>query len=314
MSQIALFERRQCLLGVEATYGTDPTLTGAANTMQTLNGSISYEADELERPIDSEVLAAKPFVLVGRRGVFKGEVELLGAATAGDSAPISPVLRACGLAETLSAGPPARARYSKINDDFESAAIYFRHGGLLHKLLGARGTIEWSFELPGYWRASVTITGFFTVPTAATLSGVTTAAFRSPPIATTETVAGTVNGVAVRLQSFSYNLGRNVIYDEDGIDRGVYLVDGKAEGGSIKIRQPAEADLSAFLGTLNPWTLATNHTELPLVITLDGGTSKKIVQTVSAAQLMLPQITNTKEGISWELRYKSLGNMTLDFE
>lgn len=314
MSQISLFERRQCVLGLETTYGVDPTLTGAANSMLTLNGSIAYEADELERPIDEVELRAKPFVLVGKRATFKGEIELIGAATAGDSAPISPVLQACGLAETLSAGPPARSRFSKISDAFASVALYFEHGGLLHKMLGCRGTIEWSFEIPGYWRASVTLTGFFSVPTAGTISGVTLAAFRAATPAETETTAATINGVTVRLQSWNYNLGNNVMYDEDSEHRGVYIMDRKSEGGTIKIRQPEASALSAFLGTLNPWTLATNHTVIPLVITLDGGASRKAVQTVSAAQLMLPAIQNTKDAISWEIQYKSLGNMTLDFE
>lgn len=314
MSQISLFERRQCVLGLETNYGVDPTLTGAANSMLTLNGSITYEADELERPIDEIELRAKPFVLVGKRATFKGQIELIGAATAGNAAPISPVLQVGGLAETLSAGPPSRARYSKISDGFESAALYFEHGGMLHKMLGCRAEIEWSFELPGYWRADVTLTGFFSVPTAGTISGVTLAAFRAPTPAETETVSATINGVTVRLQSWSYKLGNNVVYDEDSEHRGVYIMDRKSEGGTIKIRQPPSADLSAFLGDLNPWTLATNHTQVPIVITLDGGTSRKAVQTVSAAQLMLPSISNTKDATSWEIQYKSLGNMTLDFE
>lgn len=314
MSQISLFERRQCVLGLETTYSVDPTLTGAANSMLTLNGSITYEADELERPIDEVELRAKPFVLVGKRATFQAEIELLGAATAGATAPISPALEVCGLAETLTEGPPARSRFSKISDGFESAALYFEHGGMLHKMLGIRGTIEWSFELPGYWRGQLTLTGFFTVPTAGTISGVTLAAFRAPTPAETETVEATINGVTVRLQSFSYNLGNNVVYDEDSEHRGVYIMDRKSEGGTIKIRQPPSADLSTFLGTLNPWTLATNHTAVPLVITLNGGTSRKVVQTVSAAQLMMPAIQNTKDAISWEIQYKSLGAMTLDFE
>lgn len=312
MAGISLFERRQLLVGLESTYRVDPTLAGATNSMLTLDGSISYEADELERKVDSALLQADPFVLVGKRAKVEFSIELLGAATVGDAAPIGPVLKALGLAETLT--PATRSRFSQIHDAFESVAVYFEHGGMLHKVLGCRGDIEWSMDMLGYWRGKVTLTGVFEIPAAGALTGVTLTAFRTPIAAETETVSCTINGITCRFQGFSFKLGNNVIYDEDSEEAGVYITNRDAAGGMIKIRQPPSADLTAFLGDFNPWTVARAHTQVPIIVTLDGGASKKTIHTISNAQLMLPKITSTKEAITWEIGYKSVGAFTLDFE
>lgn len=100
---IALYANRTLLAKQEATYGLDPVPTGAANAVLSMEGSIQVEADKLERDIDSAYLGAHPYVLVNKRATVQFKIDLLGAATAGTAAPCGPILRACGMSETLNA-------------------------------------------------------------------------------------------------------------------------------------------------------------------------------------------------------------------
>lgn len=136
-----LMRKTAILAKIESTYGTDPTPTGAANAILISNQSIvPLNAQNVDRAVVREYLGGSE-QLVGityKSAAF--DVELAGSGAAGTAPAYGPLLRACGLAETISAGN--RVEYDPISASFESVTLYYYDDGVLHKLLGCRGSFK----------------------------------------------------------------------------------------------------------------------------------------------------------------------------
>jgi hypothetical protein len=97
------FGTRQILFKLETTEGVDPIPTGAANALLTFEADLSIETDTPSRMPDRAYFTSEDKIDVGGRAKISFQADLLGAATAGTSAPISPLMQGCGFAEVLSA-------------------------------------------------------------------------------------------------------------------------------------------------------------------------------------------------------------------
>jgi hypothetical protein len=179
---IQTYNTRQILVKTETTAGVDAAPVGASDSMLTFNGVVSIEADKLDRTPDRPFFGADPFLLVHKRATAEFEIELIGNATVGNSAPIAAILKACGMAETLVGG--TSASYSFVSSGFTSATVYFYIGPLRCTMVYSMGTFEITQEIKSFNRAKVTMTGVITnatMPTENVVSGVTIAAFQAPP-------------------------------------------------------------------------------------------------------------------------------------
>jgi len=129
------------LAKIESSYGVDPTPTGAANAMLVSNLSANVlNANNVDRALIRAYLGGSE-QLVGT--VYKSldfEVELASSGTLGTAPPWGPLLRACGFAETVTA--VTRVDYTPVSDALESVTLHYHDDGVLHKLLGARGSFE----------------------------------------------------------------------------------------------------------------------------------------------------------------------------
>jgi len=129
------------LAKIETTYGTDSVPTGAANAMLISNLSINpLNANNVSRDLintyfgGSEELVGTAFV----EAAF--DIEVAGSGAAGTAPAWGALLRACGFAEAITASQ--RVDYTPVTNSLESVTIYYHDDGVLHKLLGARGTFE----------------------------------------------------------------------------------------------------------------------------------------------------------------------------
>ncbi len=134
-----LIRNTAILAKIEATYGVDPIPTGALNALVVSNVNINpLNAQNVDRDIIRAYLGGSE-QLVGTNYVECGfDVELVGSGTVAVAPAWGPLLRACGFAEVITAA--TRVDYTPISTAFESAAIYWYDDGVLHKLLGARGS------------------------------------------------------------------------------------------------------------------------------------------------------------------------------
>lgn len=128
------------LAKVETTEGTDAVPTGSANALlvsdMTINPLNAQNVDRaLIRPYfgGSEQLVGTAFI------ELSFTVELAGSGTAATPPAWGALLRGCGFAETVSTYV-AYAPDTPANQ--KSLTIYYHDDGVLHKLLGAKGTVR----------------------------------------------------------------------------------------------------------------------------------------------------------------------------
>lgn len=104
---MALYFRKKTLLAkAESTYGVDPTPTGASNAILTKNLQIQLmQGNTVNRDVDRPTLGNDLTYHVAPYTKLTFDVEMAGAGTAGVAPAYAPLLKACGLAETVVASP-----------------------------------------------------------------------------------------------------------------------------------------------------------------------------------------------------------------
>lgn len=167
------------LAKIEATYGVDSVPTGGANGMLVSAPQITpLNANNIDRDLVRPYFGSSE-QLVGTRYVeCSFDVELAGSGTAGTPPAFGPLLRACALAETLIA--VTRADYTPITNAQESVTIYWYDSGVLHKLTGARGTVDFMLGSGERPVAKFKFSGLYVAISAATPGSVSFALFTTP--------------------------------------------------------------------------------------------------------------------------------------
>lgn len=295
---IKLFERRAMVAKVESTYGTDSTPTGAADSMLVLEGSIQVEADPLARNIDRAYLGSNPFVLVNRRATVTGSIELLGASTVGNAAPIAPILRGCAHAEVLT--PATSAVYNPISTAFQSLTIYFEWAGHKFEVTGARGSLDFDLSIDNFGRASFTFTGLIVTSniTEATISGFTLAAFQAPVAIQSSNFTVSIGGTDLNVQSVQLSQGQPPQIYHGSEAREVSYND-RASTGRIRMFAPDFADF-------NGWSVANAESSSAIVAAVNGGAGKITTLSIAAAQFQMPQNVNLNGAAGIEIPFVAL--------
>lgn len=102
---------------------------------------------------------------------------------------------------------PAQVIYMPISSSFESITIYVNVDGVLHTLLGARGTVQIDLPLQGIPQFKFTFTGVF-VPVADSVApALTLTAFQAP------LVLNNVNSSGLVISGYSAAVAANMMFD-----------------------------------------------------------------------------------------------------
>jgi len=255
-----LYRKRIVLAKTEVTYGVDPTPTGAANAILVRNLDVT--------PIDIEYVSRdliRPYLgnsdsLVGAKNVKASfEVELSGSGTAGTAPAYGPLLRACGLSETVSAG--VSVTYAPISSAFESVTIYVNVDGVLHKVFGARGTVSLELsakQIPVY---KFEFTGLYQAVTDTAAPTPTYTGFITPlPVNAANSSGFALHSYSGLLQSLSVALGNDVVYRNLVSQESVIITDRKATG-QVTIEAPtiAAKDYFSAANNVTLGSLALTH-------------------------------------------------------
>ncbi|WP_313178252.1 phage tail tube protein [Massilia sp.] len=139
MADPRLIRKTTILAKLETTYGLDAAPTGAANALLVSNLSVNpMNAEYISRDIIREYLGGSE-ELAGARYMECGfDIELVGSGQNAVAPAWGPLMRSIGFAEVIT--PAMRVDYVPISGAFESSTIYYYDDGVLHKLLGVRGT------------------------------------------------------------------------------------------------------------------------------------------------------------------------------
>jgi hypothetical protein len=309
------FRNKVLLAKIESEYGTDSVPTGAANAILTRNLSIqTMQGQTVEREVDRATYGHFQMFHTGPHTVLSFDVEAAGSGTPATPPAYGPLLRACGLAQTINT--TVSVEYNPISAAEESVTLYYWQDGIQHRVLGARGSFTIGLspgELP-YFR--FTFTGKRAAPTdVVSIAGVSFAAFRQP-----QAVNNAFTGefefstyTTATLTAFEVDMGQDVQYRNVVGNESVQITD-RRPGGSITLEEPllATFDLHEFIACHDTGALSIRHgasepcEETP---TADG---KVIEITAPKVQLVQPQIGDSQGIATIQMGMRFLPNLGND--
>lgn len=247
-----LSRRRVLLAKVESTYGVDAVPTGADNAI--LIEDLNWSMDRLrlvERPAIRSSIGTLQQLYGGSLQAASFTVEVKGSGTAGTAPEIGVLLRGCAMAENIVAS--TSVTYLPASASQASLTLYIYEDGTLTKLLGARGTVDFTGATGGRLMANFSFTGHFTGPADTALA---TPTYDSAVPAVLIGGSFSIGSFAAVIESMNFSLG-----NELGVPPDINAADGYAEvhvigrdvNGSINPEQPLVAT-AAFLADLKSGT------------------------------------------------------------
>jgi len=207
-----LMRNTAVLAKIETTYGTDAAPVGTTDAI--------LVSDVTARPMEMQTVdraLLRPFMGNSEQlptQIYNGvefSVELAGSGTAGTAPAIGKLLRGCGFAETTVAG--TSVAYAPVSSVFESLTLHVNIDGVVHKSLGARGTVSFSFKNNDRPMARFNFTGLFVPVADAALPSVTLTAWKKPlPCNRTNTPTFNLHSYAAMLDDLQIDLANQVVY------------------------------------------------------------------------------------------------------
>jgi hypothetical protein len=274
-------KRGGILAKIESVYGTDSVPTGAANAVAVMNPQFTTDVTVVERDqILRDSISRLSFVVGRKLARLTFGVEMKGSGTAGTAARHGPLLRACGLSETIVA--VTSVTYAPVNTGFESVTIYWYDGTKLYKLTGAYCTMRIIEEVGQFGRYEFTATGLWNLPTDAAVPAMTLDTTKPQPVINLGLTLGAYSPVAATLNiDLGVQVSERLDFNATEGLRGL-LVTGRAVSGSIDPETTTEA--------ANPWYgNFKNATEVALAGNLVGATGgNKVAVTGPKIQFEAP--------------------------
>ncbi len=273
-------DKIQLLLGkIETTYGVDSTPAGATNALLVEGLDIKplemslQEREHARLGFDTE--NAPPADLMAK---VSFSIDLSTSDAAGTAPQFGPLLRACGMAETVSAG--VSVAYAPAATAFESITLWGFKGATKHAIVGARGTFSIDAAPRALPKIRFDMIGLFADPTDGALPSMTYAQLLPPKPVNKANTAFTANSFAAVLHAFQLNLGVNAVY-RDKPNYEAVDIDARATAGSFTVHKPA-------LASLNHFTLGKTPTPIPLVLTHTLAAGRAAAISLPACQLGNP--------------------------
>lgn len=199
-----------------ASYGVDPTPTGAANAMQVTN--LSYPAliaQNVDRNLIRSHLGASE-QLLGPKYIEVGfDIEYAGSGTVAVAPAWAPAVIAAGFAQTLTAA--VRADHTPISTAFDSATIWWYDDGVLHEANGCRGNVALKMLIGQIPMLSFKFTGKYVAPIAAANPSATLTAYKQPQVVA-EAYTGDLTFGATHSTTLAPAFAAGTTYPSQGIE------------------------------------------------------------------------------------------------
>lgn len=298
------WESKIILAKIEETYATDSSPAGAANAMLMKNVELSpMEGQDVSRELEQAFLGAQEELPTGLYVVLTGAVELVGSGETGVAPAWGPLLRACGVAETVTPDDEPGdgiVEYEPVTDGHESCTIHFWIGTTRHVMLGTRGTAVITVNAQGIPEIRFTLTGLFSTPSNQSRPTVDLSAFMTPQVATkTNTPTFTIDSINFVASEISFDLGGSVE---------PRLLIGREEILIVRRQELISARVEAVaLGTFDPFSLAIARTRKAVV--LEHGTTAGKRFALEAPTCALRRLTgfqNSQNVLEWPLQLTPL--------
>ena len=203
--------KRIVLAKIESEYAADSGPAGANRIITSGDPSWTpYQGDTATRDRADITFGARAEVNVGPNSQLEITVPLAGSGQAGTAPVFGPLMRACGMSETINDG--TSVAYQPVTDDIESVSIYYVMDGIKQVMRGARGTATLTIDSGGFPTIQFTMTSLYDKPitgNAGDLVEITQA--DEIPVNRHNSVAS-VHGHQACMSAFSIDLGNSVSY------------------------------------------------------------------------------------------------------
>lgn len=303
------WDSREALLALQVDEVTPVVPAAATAGFYIHDGESQIENEERTLNRDRPNGGSRKRKFVRKHGIVTGDIELSGAAIAGDPSPYSAVYQNCGHAETLvaDAGPPIvnASDYTPILRGFPSASMWFYHSGELQKMFGGRGVLEsMTWALDDFNRARMRWGGRVeAVDEADVPTNVDKTAFRDPLAGSQASMKFMLDGVEI---------------DGFGLDL--------SNAGAVNFRWGSASTLTMhndrdWTGTLKIWRPLVAESPIQQMIDSEAEIALELVyedtQPENRASLLLPTIqmgqyrrTNQENKKAWEIPIFALNAST----
>jgi hypothetical protein len=245
-----LTRKRVVLAKIETTYGTDPTPTGGSNAIQVSNLNVTpIAANMVGRDIIRSFLGESDQLVADRHVEIDFEVEMQGSGALGTAPAYGPLLRACGMSETITAS--TKVEYLPISSAFESVTMYMNVDGVNHKITGARGTVDLDITAKQIPKFKFKFVGIYNAVTDTSLPSGTYTAFKTPLVANnTNTTGFSFLGVtSLVLESLMLSVNNTVNFRALIGNEYAQMVD-RRSSGEAKFEATSIATLDVFANAL----------------------------------------------------------------
>lgn len=247
------------LAKVQASAGADATPEAATNAILCRATNITpVSAEFAERNLIRPYLGHGGSVEVTKYSQIELEVELAGSGTAGTAPAFGPLLRACGLAQTVT--EDTMVEYEPISDNFELITVYAYLDGILHKMIDCRASMRLDITSRAIPFMAFTIMGRYAPLTDAAMpEGVDYSMFKTPlGVNKTNTPAWTLGAYSGCLQSFQMDLANQLEWRSLIGCEGAEIVDRRPTGTAV-LELPSIANLNwpqlVTSGTLSAFSI-----------------------------------------------------------
>jgi len=204
-----LFRKLAILCKIEASYGVN-SVPAAINAV--IGKTVTFtpiEGDEVSRDLLLPYMGNQGVILTGKHARLEFDVELAGSGAAGTPPQWGVLMRSCGCAETVVAD--TSVTYSIVEDNVESATIFFEIDGVRHIMLGSRGTMTLNIAPKAIPSFRFTMTGLLGTITDQALTAVSAATLQAPLDASSANTTMALHGWSAIAESLQINLGNTVV-------------------------------------------------------------------------------------------------------
>ncbi len=197
---MALTRTTKLLAKIESSYGSNPSPVAGSNAIQVTDIEVTpIEADNVQAPTFQGFLgnSTQGTLLANKRVAVSFGAELSGSGAAGTASALSPLLKSCGLSETIASS--TSVTYAPVSASFSSCTILCFYGATRHVITGCRGTATISMSAGQFAMINFEFTGIYNAPDSTAMSGTFTVANQSAALEVndTNTTTATFHGSIV---------------------------------------------------------------------------------------------------------------------
>ena len=292
---------RALLAKDEASYGTDPTASGANNAILCTELSIEpVQSDEVSRDLIRSYLGNYDTLLANTRAQVTITVEMSGSETKGVAPQIAPLLTSCGLSETTSSG--VSVTYAPVSSGFDSCTIVYNADGIQHKLTGCRGTFSLNCEVGSIPTITFVMTGLYNAPTDTTMPTCTFQKQADPLVFKQGNTSNfQFQGYSAALNSFTFEMNNEIVYRELVGGTKEVILNNRAPAGSVQIE-------NINLSTKNYFTAATSNLSGNNTFIHGTADGNKVTINMPKANITAPAYSSVDDIDMLDLAYTAVPN------